>query len=118
MVNNKLLSVCVLLTLISGIMANDSVPQGVVEGHVKISSLSEVNLADDAKEASAAAELAEQADILLEPLDAAERRQLIDLLTRIADHWQNRTAGSAGGGKARQAQALQALQNLAGTTDR
>jgi DNA-binding MarR family transcriptional regulator len=36
----------------------------------------------------AAIELAGQTETLLEPLDAAERRQLVDLLTRIADHWE------------------------------
>jgi len=38
----------------------------------------------------AAAGLAEQADALLEPLDTSERRQLVELLTRIADHWEVR----------------------------
>lgn len=37
--------------------------------------------------AKAAADLAEQADRLMEPLTAAERSQLVDLLTRVADHW-------------------------------
>jgi hypothetical protein len=37
-----------LLTFTSGIMANDSAPQGVVEGRVMIFPLSDVNLADDA----------------------------------------------------------------------
>jgi DNA-binding MarR family transcriptional regulator len=37
--------------------------------------------------ARAAADLAEQADKLMEPLSAAERTQLVDLLTRVADHW-------------------------------
>lgn len=36
----------------------------------------------------AATELAEQSETLLEPLDSSERRQLVDLLTRIADHWE------------------------------
>jgi MarR family transcriptional regulator, lower aerobic nicotinate degradation pathway regulator len=40
----------------------------------------------------AATELAGQAETLLRPLDAAERRQLIDLLTRIADHWEELNA--------------------------
>ena len=61
----------------------------------------------------AAAELATQADTLLKPLAAAERRQLVDLLTRIADHWDElNTCGAAKEG-VRPAQALQALQNLA-----
>jgi DNA-binding MarR family transcriptional regulator len=36
----------------------------------------------------AAGELAEQTEVLLEPLDASERRLLVELLTRIADHWE------------------------------
>jgi DNA-binding MarR family transcriptional regulator len=40
------------------------------------------------KQRKAAIELAGQAETLLEPLDAAERRQLVELLTRIADHWE------------------------------
>src|SRR5438876_232389 len=59
----------------------------------------------------AAAELATQADTLLKPLAAAERRQLVDLLTRIADHWDELNPGGAKKGM-RPAQALQALQNL------
>lgn len=61
----------------------------------------------------AAAELATQADTLLTPLDAAERHQLIELLTRIADHWDERNTGAATKEGARPAQALKALQNLA-----
>jgi DNA-binding MarR family transcriptional regulator len=38
----------------------------------------------------AAGELAEQTEVLLEPLDASERRLLIELLTRVADHWEER----------------------------
>src|SRR5438128_1481571 len=41
----------------------------------------------------AAAELAGQTGVLLEPLDAAERRQLVELLSRIAAHWQTFGAG-------------------------
>jgi DNA-binding MarR family transcriptional regulator len=40
----------------------------------------------------AAAGLAGATETLLKPLDTAERRQLVDLLTRIADHWQERSA--------------------------
>ena len=61
----------------------------------------------------AAAELATQADTLLKPLAAAERRQLVDLLTRIADHWDELNPGGAAKKGVRPAQALQALQNLA-----
>jgi DNA-binding MarR family transcriptional regulator len=61
----------------------------------------------------AAAELAKQADILLTPLDAAERSRLVDLLTRIADHWDELNADAAGNERARPAQALRALQKLA-----
>jgi DNA-binding MarR family transcriptional regulator len=41
----------------------------------------------------AAGELAEQTKVLLEPLDASERRLLIELLTRVADHWEERRRG-------------------------
>jgi DNA-binding MarR family transcriptional regulator len=40
----------------------------------------------------AAAGLAGATEVLLNPLDAAERRQLVDLLARIADHWQEVSA--------------------------
>jgi DNA-binding MarR family transcriptional regulator len=44
------------------------------------------------KQRKAATELAGQAETLLEPLAAEERRQLVDLLTRIADHWEELNA--------------------------
>jgi MarR family transcriptional regulator, lower aerobic nicotinate degradation pathway regulator len=65
----------------------------------------------------AAAELARQADTLLKPLDAAERRQLVSLLTRIADHWEELNSGPPAK-IARPAQALKALQDFADATDR
>ena len=40
----------------------------------------------------AAAALAGAADTLLTPLDAAERRHLVDLLAKVAAHWQQVTA--------------------------
>jgi DNA-binding MarR family transcriptional regulator len=66
----------------------------------------------------AAGELAKQADFLLEPLAPAERRQLIDSLTRIADHWETHAAPSTGEERPRSARALQALQHLADASDR
>jgi DNA-binding MarR family transcriptional regulator len=66
----------------------------------------------------AAGELAKQADFLLQPLAAAERKQLIDALTRIADHWERHAAPSASENRPRSARALQALQQLADATDR
>jgi DNA-binding MarR family transcriptional regulator len=68
-------------------------------------------------QARAAGDLAKQADTLLKPLSAAERSQLIDLLTRVADHWEELEAGSADAEGARPARALQALQNLADATN-
>jgi DNA-binding MarR family transcriptional regulator len=65
----------------------------------------------------AGAELAKQAETLLEPLDAAERRQLVDLLARIADHWDALSTDAAANEGARPAQALKALQNLADATE-
>lgn len=40
----------------------------------------------------AAAALAGAADVLLTPLDLAERRQLVDLLAKVAAHWQEVSA--------------------------
>src|SRR5437764_8052180 len=65
-----------------------------------------------------ARQLAQQADFLLQPLSAAERSQLIDALTRIADHWETHAALSADAERPRSARALQALQHLADATDR
>src|SRR5438445_10016647 len=39
----------------------------------------------------AAARLVDQADVLLAPLDANERRQLVGLLTQVVDHWNQST---------------------------
>ena len=64
----------------------------------------------------AAAALAKQADTLLKPLDAAERSQLVGLLTRIADHWDELNAAGADA-TARPAQALKALQKLADASE-
>jgi len=61
----------------------------------------------------AAAALAKQTDALLKPLDAAERRQLVDLLARVADHWEGLTTGGSDPPAARPAQALKALDHLA-----
>lgn len=60
----------------------------------------------------AAAALAKQADTLLKPLDAAERLQLVDLLTRVADHWEGVAIHDADQPVARPAQALKALEQL------
>jgi len=55
--------------------------------------------------------LAAQANRLLKPLDATERRQLTDLLARVADGWALREGELAKGG--RSSQALAALDALA-----
>src|SRR5438874_5579479 len=54
--------------------------------------------------------LAAQADTLLKPLDASERKQLTDLLARVADGWVLRQASAQA---ARPSQALAALDTLA-----
>jgi MarR family transcriptional regulator, lower aerobic nicotinate degradation pathway regulator len=61
----------------------------------------------------AAAAVAEQTKTLLRPLSASERRQLIDLLTKVADHWQELHEVDV----ARPAQALRALNRLADTAE-
>ena len=43
----------------------------------------------------AAGGLARQADTLLRPLSVAERRQLVELLTKVADHWDELTEAKA-----------------------
>ena len=60
--------------------------------------------------------LAAQADALLKPLDATERRQLTDLLARVADGWALRAGTPAGA--ARPSQALAALDVLAAPDSR
>ena len=62
----------------------------------------------------AATGLAKQADFLLKPLALAERQQLIDSLTRIADHWDTHNADEE---QPRTARALQALEHLASAND-
>jgi DNA-binding MarR family transcriptional regulator len=69
-------------------------------------------------QARAAADLAEQADALLKPLNATERSQLIDLLTRVADHWEQLNTDSTNTEATRQAQALQALQHLTDSSEK
>src|SRR5438552_1328463 len=60
--------------------------------------------------------LAAQADTLLKPLDATERRQLTDLLARVADGWVLRKGTPAHA--ARSGQALAALDVLAAPDSR
>ena len=60
--------------------------------------------------------LAAQADTLLKPLDASERRRLADLLARVADGWAHREGAPAQA--ARSSQALAALDTLAGAESR
>jgi DNA-binding MarR family transcriptional regulator len=70
-----------------------------------------------ATQRQAAAALAKQAETLLKPLEAAERRQLVDLLTRVADHWEALTTGDTDPHAARPAQALDALEHLAAAAE-
>jgi len=60
-----------------------------------------------------ASELAAQVDTLLRPLDAPDRRQLADLLARVADGWALREGALAQ--PTRSSQALAALDTLAGS---
>jgi DNA-binding MarR family transcriptional regulator len=48
----------------------------------------------EARRKKAASELSGQVEVLLQPLSAVERRQLVELLTRIADHWDELNAGA------------------------
>ncbi|PYP30015.1 MAG: hypothetical protein DMD49_11615 [Gemmatimonadetes bacterium] len=57
--------------------------------------------------------LAAQADTLLRPLDAPERRRLTDLLARVVDDWARREGALSQA--ARSSQALAALDALAGS---
>lgn len=54
-----------------------------------------IHLTESGREAQrrAAAALDGVAETLLTPLAAAERRQLVDLLARVAAHWQERASG-------------------------
>jgi len=54
-----------------------------------------IHLTQSGREAQrrAAAALDGAAETLLTPLTAAERRQLVDLLARVAAHWQERASG-------------------------
>ena len=54
-----------------------------------------IHLTQSGREAQrrAAAALDGAAETLLTPLTAAERRQLVDLLARVAAHWQDRAGG-------------------------
>ncbi len=63
-----------------------------------------------------ASDLAAQADTLLRPLDALERRRLADLLARVADGWALREGAPPLA--ARSSQALAALDALAGAESR
>ena len=63
-----------------------------------------------------ASDLAVQADTLLKPLDAPERRRLTDLLARVADGWALREGALAQA--ARSSQALAALDTLAASDSR
>jgi DNA-binding MarR family transcriptional regulator len=53
-----------------------------------------IHLTPDGRETQhrAAAALAGAADVLLTPLDLAERRQLVDMLAKVAAHWQEVSA--------------------------
>ena len=66
----------------------------------------------------AAAGLAKQSDFLLQPLAQSERRQFIDSLTRIADHWDTHNPHGSDEGRPRTARALEALDHLGSTGDR
>jgi DNA-binding MarR family transcriptional regulator len=61
----------------------------------------------------AATELVGQREKLLAPLSGKERGELVDLLTRIADHWEELNPVRSRTQKSRSARALEALGHLA-----
>jgi predicted ArsR family transcriptional regulator len=70
--------------------------QGLVERvrHPQDRRAFQIHLTADGQDAQrkAAAALAGAADTLLTPLDATERHHLVDLLAKVAEHWQQEAA--------------------------
>jgi DNA-binding MarR family transcriptional regulator len=68
--------------------------QGLVERvrnpHDRRSFLIHLTPAGRRLQRKAGEQIAGQAERLLEPLDPGERRQLVELLARVAEHWQAR----------------------------